>query len=232
MYELMKEFLAGKHRLRIDTIEIYEDLLLCSDVDYYNNNLRWLITLFRDGIRSELDLKVIENLNVIPQVMLLYNSELRFQRANETIITLFKRIAITKSGASLMVNSYSFLPWLHQVILNCLHQDLNKLKHDPKSESLSDIAAEITSLVCILADKLLKKDKDEEYPTIQSLVEIINVFIALHDLIIKSKNCAILKHYLEYIRKVIKAIRKDRRIPDELAVHLLRIVKAKLNYLT
>lgn len=231
MYEVVKEFLAGRHRLRIDTIEIYDDLLLCSDVDYYNNNLRWLITLFRDGTRSELDLKVLENLNVIPQVMLLYNSELRFQRANETIVTLFKRITTTKSGSSLLVNVYSFLPWLHQVILNHLDQDVREMKNDPKSENLGDITREITSLVCNLVDKLLRKNKHEEQLSLPRLMELINVFIALHDLVIKSKNPSNLRYYLDYVRRVTKAIRKDQRIPDELAVHLLNMVKAKLNYL-
>lgn len=231
MYELIKEFLAGRPRLRIDTIEIYDDLLLCSDVDYYNNNLRWLITLFRDGIRSKNDLKVLVDLNVIPQVMCLYNSELRFQRANETICTLFKRVTTVESGSNLLVTEYSFLPWLHQVILFHISQDPSEIKNDSKSESLGDITREITSLVCNLVDTLLRGKKGENVP-LPRLLELFNVFIALHDLVIKSKNASNLEYYLNYMRKVTKAIRKDSRIPDQLAGHLLELLKAKLNYLT
>lgn len=231
MYELVKEFLAGRPRLRTDTIEIYNDLLLCSDVDYYNNNLRWLVTLFRDGLRSDMDIKVVENLDFIPQVMLLYNSELRFQRANETIITLFKRITTIKSGSSLLVNVYSFLPWLHQVILNHLGQDSNDMKNDPKSESLGDITREIISLVCNLVDKLMRKTDNGEQLGLSRYLELVTVFITLHDLVIKSKNPANLRYYLDYVRKVTKSIRKDGRLSDELAVHLLNMMKAKLNYL-
>lgn len=230
MYGLIKEFLAGRPRLRIDTIEIYDDLLLCSDVDYYNNNLRWLITLFRDGVRSKDDLSVLKDLNVIPQVMCLYNSELRFQRANETICTLFKRITTIKGGSQLLVNEYSFLPWLHQVILSHMSQEASDMKHDLKSESLTDIARELTSLVCNLVDNLLRSNKGEALP-LPAQMGLFNVFISLHDLIIKSKNASNLEYYLDYVRKVAKAIRKDDRIPDQLGQYMLDLLNKRLNYL-
>lgn len=231
MYELIKEFLAGRPRLRIDTIEIYNDLLLCSDVGIYNNNLRWIITLFRDGTRSKNDLKVLLDLDVIPQVMCLYNSELRFQRANEIIFTLFKRITTIETGSSLLVNEFSFLPWLHQVILLHLGQELGEIKNDPKSESLIDISKEITSLVCNLVDSLLRDKKDGAL-AMPRLLELFNVFIMLHDLIIKSKNASNLEFYLTYARKVTKAIRKDKQILDQLACQILELIRAKLHYLT
>lgn len=230
MYELIKEFLAGRPKLRADTIEIYDDLLLCSDVDFYNNNVRWLITLFRDGTRTKDDLEVLRKLKVIPQVMCLYNSELRFQRANETILTLFKRITTIESGSVLLVEEYSFLPWLHQTILFHLNQDPKELKHDPKAESLSDISAELTSLICNLVDTLLKKKKNESL-ALPRLLEMFTVFIALHDLIIRSKEPTNLKYYLGYVQNVAKVMRKDKRIPDELASHLLQLLTAKTHYL-
>lgn len=231
MYELTKEFLAGRPRLRIDTIEIYDDLLLCSDVDYYNNNLRWLVTLFRDGIQSKHDLGVLKDLNAIPQVMCLYNSPLRFERANETICSMFIRIASTESGAEMLANEYSFLPWLHQMILLHIDQDTSDFKNDVKSESLNDIVRGISSLVFALIDALLKGNEDESM-SLPRLIGLINVFITLHDLIIKSKDVNVLEYYLSYVRKVAKAIRKDERIPDRLARHLLEVIKAKLPYLS
>lgn len=229
MYELVKEFLAGRPRLRIDTIEIYDDLLLCSDVDYYNNNLRWLITLFRDGVQCKNDLKVLVNLNVIPQAMCLYNSELRFERANETICSMLIRISSVESGAHLLVSDYSFLPWLHQVILYHLNQSPEEIKNDTKGESLGDTARSISSLVFSLIDVLLK---DREHPmSLPRLLELINVFIVLHDLVIKSKSASVLGYYLNYVRKVAKAIRKDPEIPDKLSGHLLELIKAKMPYL-
>jgi len=231
LYELVKEFLAGRPRFRVDTIEIYDDLLLCSDVDYYNHNLRWLVTLFRDGIQSQNDLKVLVDLNVIPQVMCLYNSELRFSRANETICSMFIRIASVDTGATLLAKEYSFLPWLHQVILFHLNQNPDELKTDAKSESLIDIAKSVSSLVFALVDSLLK-GPDEDAMPLARLIELINVFIVLHDFVIKSKSASILEYYLNYVRKVAKAIRKDGRIPDKLAVHLLELIKAKMPYLS
>lgn len=230
MYEMIKEFLAGRPKLRIDTIEIYDDLLLCSDVDYYNNNVRWLVTLFRDGTRTRDDLQVLRQLKVIPQIMCLYNSELRFQRANETILTLFKRITTIESGSSLLVEEYSFLPWLHQTILFHLNQDPDELKRDPKAESLPDLAAELTSLICNLVDTLLKK-KNNETLSLPTLLEMFNVFIALHDLIIRSKEANNLKYYLGYVKNVAKVMRTDKRIPDELSTHLLNLMAAKMHYL-
>lgn len=230
MYELIKEFLAGRPRMRIDTIEIYDDLLLCSDVDYYNNNLRWLITLFRDGTRTKDDLKVLRKLRVIPQVMCLYNSELRFQRANETICTLFKRITTIESGSAMLVNEFSFLPWLHQTILYHLNQDAKELKSDTKAETLSVISVELTSLVCNLLDTLVRKKNYMNLDLTRHL-EIFNVYIALHDLIIRSKEAANLKYYLGYAVHVARAIRTDKRISNELAGHLLELMKTKLNYL-
>lgn len=237
MYELVKEFLAGRPRLRIDTIEIYDDLLLCSDVDYYNYNLRWLITLFRDGIQSKNDLKVLKDLQVIPQAMCLYNSELRFSRANEAICSMFIRIASIETGSEMLVADYSFLPWLHQVILYHLNQDLEEIKSDVKGESLGDIAKSVSSLVFTLVDEFLKKNKSNGdngvgASTLPRLLELINVFIVLHDLVIKSKSSPVLEYYLNYVRKVAKAIRKDDRIPDQLAVHLLELIKNKMPYLT
>lgn len=231
LYELIKEFLAGRPRFRIDTIEIYDDLLLCSDVDHYNHNLRWLFTLFRDGIQSTNDLKVLTDLNVIPQAMCLYNSELRFERANETISSMFIRIASIESGSAMLVSDYSFLPWLHQVILYHLNQDPVDLKNDPKSESLSDIARSISSLVFTLVDTLLR-GHEKEAMILPRLLELINVFIALHDLLIKSKSAPILGYYLNYVRKVARAIRKEKTIPDQLASHLLELIKAKMPYLS
>lgn len=230
MYELVKEFLAGRPRLRIDTIEIYDDLLLCSDVDLYNHNLRWLVTLFRDGIQSQNDLKVVEDLNVIPQVMCLYNSELRFERANETICSMFIRIVSVETGAAKLVTDYSFLPWLHQVILYHMNQNVEEIKNDHKSESLGDTARSISSLVFALVDSLLRKH--DEPITLPRLFELINVFVVLHDLVIKSKSASVLGYYLNYVRKVAKAIRKDTRIPDQLAGHLLELIKAKMPYLS
>ena len=230
MYELIKEFLAGRPRLKIDTIEIYDDLLLCSDVDYYNNNLRWLITLFRDGTRTIDDLNVLKKLKVIPQVMCLYNSELRFQRANETICTLFKRITTIESGSMMLVNDYSFLPWLHQTILFHLNQDLKEIKSDTKSESLVDITVELTSLVCNLIDTLVRKKQHKDLDLPRHL-EMFNVFIALHDLIIRSKGQDNLRLYLEYVVHVARAIVSDKRISDELAGHFLEVIKAKTHYL-
>lgn len=231
MYELVKEFLAGRPKLKIDTIEIYDDLLLCSDVDLYDHNLRWLVTLFRDGLKSENDLKVLPSLNVISQVMCLYNSALRFERANETICSMFIRIASIKSGSSLLANTYSFLPWLHQVILYHMNQEPNEFKNDPKSESLADTARSISSLVFALVDALIKGDEGETL-TQPRLLELFNVFMALHDFIIKAKSASVLGYYLKYVRKVAKAIRKDDRIPDQMAVHLLELIRAKMPYLT
>lgn len=230
MYELVKEFLSGRPRLRIDTIEIYDDLLLCSDVDYYKNNLRWLVTLFRDGIQSKNDLKVLMDLNAIPQVMCLYNSQLRFERANETISSLFIRIASIETGAEMLASDYSFLPWLHQVILVHIDQDPSEFKNDVKSESLNDTARCISSLVFALVDALLKVNSDESL-SLPRLLALINVFVILHDLVIKSKDASILEYYLNYVRKVAKTIRKDDRIPDQLARHLLELIKGKMPYL-
>lgn len=231
MYELVKEFLAGRPRLRIDTIEIYDDLLLCSDVDYYNNNLRWLITLFRDGLQSKNDLEVLIKLNVIPQVMCLYNSELRFERANETICSLFIRITTIATGSTLLATNYSFLPWLNQVILYHINQDPEEIKRDKKSESLADIVKSISSLVFALVDTLLKRH-EKEFMSLSRLLELINVFVILHDLVIISKSASILEYYLGYVRKVAKAIRKEGRITDQLANHLLELIKAKMPYLS
>lgn len=230
MYELVKEFLSGRPKLRIDTIELYDDLLLCSDVDFYNNNVRWLITLFRDGTRTRDDLEVLRKLKVIPQIMCLYNSELRFQRANQTILTLCRRITTIESGSSILVEEYSFLPWLHQTILFHLNQDPNELKHDPKGESLSDLTTELTSLICNLVDTLLKKKKNEAL-SLPTLLEMFNVFIALHDLIIRSKEPNQLAYYHGYAKNVAKVMRTDKRIPDELAAHLLELMAAKMHYL-
>lgn len=230
MYELVKEFLTGRPKLNINTIEIYDDLLLCSDVDYYNNNLRWLVTLFRDGLQSQDDLKVLVNLNVIPQVMCLYNSELRFERANETICSLFIRIASIPTGSAMLVNEYSFLPWLSQVVLFHVNQDIKEMKTDAKSESLSDTAKGIASLVFALIDSLLK-GQESETMTLPRLLELINIFMVVHDLIIRSKNSSVLEYYFKYIRKVIKAIRKSDKINDQLASHMLGLFKAKMPYL-
>lgn len=231
LYELVKEFLAGRPKLRIDTIEIYNDLLLCSDVDFYDHNLRWLVTLFRDGLKTENDLKVLPSLNVIPQVMCLYNSALRFERANETICSMFIRIASIKSGSSMLVNTYSFLPWLHQVIIFHMNQDPNEFKSDPKSESLADTARSISSLVFALLDALIKGSEGEAM-TLPRLLELYNVFMTLHDFIIKAKSSSVLEYYLSYVSKVAKAIRKDKKLPDQIAVHLLELIKAKMPYLT
>lgn len=231
MYELVKEFLSGRPKLKIDTIEIYDDLLLCSDVDLYDHNLRWLVTLFRDGLRTENDLKVLPSLNVISQVMCLYNSALRFERANETICSMFIRIASINTGSSLLVNTYSFLPWLNQAILYHMNQDPSEFKNDPKSESLGDTARSMSSLVFALVDALIK-GREGETLTLPRLLELINVFITLHDFIIRSKSPPVLGYYLTYVRKVAKAIRKDHRIPDQMAVHLLELFKAKMPYIT
>lgn len=231
MYELVKEFLAGRPRLKIDTIEIYDDLLLCSDVDYYNNNLRWLVTLFRDGLKSKNDLTVLTDLNVIPQVMCLYNSELRFERANETICSLFIRITSIERGSTLLVSNYSFLPWLQQVILYHINQDPQEIKCDSKSESLTDTVKSISSLVFALVDTLLKGNETESM-SLPKLLELINVFVILHDLVIVSKGASILEYYLNYVRKVAKAIRKNTSIPDQLAGHLLELIIAKMPYLS
>lgn len=232
MYELIKEFLAGKPRLRIDTIEIYDDLLLCSDVDCYNHNLRWLLSLFRDGIRSKNDLKVVFDLNVIPQVMCLYNSELRFDRANEMICSMFIRVASVEGGSIRLVTEFSFLPWLHQVILFHLNQDVQEIKNDPKSESLGDLTRSISSVVFTLIDTLLKKNSGVEQLTLPRLLELVNLCIALHDLVIKSKNASILEYYLTYVRKIAKVLRKNDKIPDQLARHVLELIKAKMPYLS
>lgn len=233
MYELVKEFLSGRPRLRIDTIEIYQDLLLCSDVDYYNNNVRWLVTLFRDGLQSQGDLKVLQKLDAVPQIMCLYNSELRFERANETIISLFIRIVSVPLGSTLLVNDYSFLPWLHLIILNHINQDISSLKNDSKSESIVDIAKSISSLVFALVDSLLcKKSSTQEPISPTRILELINVFIALHDLVIKSKNGSILSSYLDYSKKVAKALKSDEKIKDDLAVNILTLIRAKMPYLT
>lgn len=231
MYELVKEFLAGRPRLRIDTIEIYDDLLLCSDVDYYNNNLRWLVTLFRDGLQSKCDLKVLTDLNVIPQVMCLYNSELRFDRANETICSLFIRITSIEGGSTQLVSNYSFLPWLQQVILYHINQDPKEIKSDPKSESLNDTVKSLSSLVFALVDTLLKGNETKSM-SLPRLLELINVFVILHDLVIVSKGAAILEYYLNYVRKVAKAIRKNGSMPDQLAGHSLELIKAKMPYIS
>lgn len=230
MYEMIKEFLAGRPRLRIDTIEIYDDLLLCSDVDHYNNNLRWLITLFRDGTRTKDDLEVLKKLKVIPQVMCLYNSELRFQRANETICTLFKRITTIETGSAMLVNEFSFLPWLHQTILFHINQDAKDLKGDVKSETLAKITAELTSLICNLVDTLVRKKAHQKIALPRHL-EMFNVYIALHDLIIKSKEAANLQYYLGYIVHVARGITSDPRISNGLSIHLLELMKSKMHYL-
>lgn len=232
MYELVKEFLTGRPRLKIDTIEIYNDLLLCSDVDYYNNNVRWLVTLFRDGLRSEMDLPVLNKLGAIPQIMCLYNSELRFDRANETIISLLIRIVSIQSGTNILVNEYSILPWVHQVILNHLNQDLSSMRKDSKAENLVDIAKSISSLVFALIDSLLLKNTQEDSISPIRLFELINVFIALHDLIIKSKSGSVLGAYLDYVKKVAKSIKSDERIQDEMALNLLTLLEYKMPYLS
>lgn len=231
MYELTKEFLAGRPRFRIDTIEIYDDLLLCSDVDNYNHNLRWLLTLFRDGLQSPQDLKTIIDLNVIPQAMCLYNSELRFERANETISSMFIRIANISTGSSLLVENYSFLPWLHHIILFHLHQDTSDMNRDYKSENMLDTTKQVSSLVFTLIDSLIRTKQVEKLPVPRQL-ELINVFIVLHDLVIKSKSRSILCYYLDYVRLVAKAVRKDTRMSDCLAGHLLELIKIKMPYLS
>lgn len=226
LYELVKEFLAGRPRLRIDTIEIYDDLLLCSDVANYNYNLRWLMTLFRDGLVSPNDLKVAIDLNVIPQAMCLYNSELRFDRANETIISIFIKIASIENGSQLLVDEHSFLPWLHHIILYHVQQDISEIKSNTKSESFQDTTKSISSLVFSLVDSLLKtKIVSLSLPR---LLELTTVFIALHSLVIKSKSCPVLGYYLNYVRIVVKVIRKDNKIPDRLACDILELVRAKI----
>lgn len=231
LYELIKEFLAGRPRLRIDTIEICDDLLMSSDVESYNYSLRWLMTLFRDGLQSVLDLKTLTNLNVIPQIMCLYNSELRFERANETICSIFIRISSIPTGPELLANDYSFLPWLHHVILYQLNQEISEINDDPKSESFLDLTKLVSSLVFTLVDALLKSKGSKDL-SVTRLLELINMFIVLHDLVIKSKNQGILEYYLGYVRIVAKAVRKDKRIPDSLAGHLLELMKTKMPYLT
>lgn len=231
MYELMKEFLAGRPRLRVDTIEIYDDLLLCSDVNSYNHNLRWLLTLFRDGLQTPQDLKTLNELSVIPHMMCLYNSELRFERANEIICSVFIRIASIQTGATLLTNDYCILPWLHQTILFHIHQENVELDRDPKSENLIELTKSISSLVFTLVDNLLKPKRVEDL-TMPKLFELMDIFLVLHDLVIKSKCRNVLKYYLDYVRIVGKAIRKNKLIPDQSASHLLELIKIKMPYLS
>lgn len=234
LYELIKEFLAGRPKLSIDTIEIYDDLLLCSDVDHYKYNLRWLVTLIRDGLKAKSDIQVLVNLGVIPQIMCLYNSELRFDRANETICSVFIRLSSIEGGSKLLVSDYAFLPWLHQTILYHMSQDINEIKNNSKSESLTDTAKSISSLVFGLIDSLLliKNDDENKVMPVNFLLELMSVFIALHDLIIKSKSASILEYYLNYVRKVSKGLRKSKEIPNQLAVQLLQLIQLKMPYLT
>lgn len=232
MYELVKEFLTGRPRLKIDTIEIYNDLLLCSDVDYYNNNVRWLVTLFRDGLQSESDLKVLRKLDAVSQIMCLYNSELRFERANETIISLLLRIISIQQGSIMLVNEYSILPWLHQVIINHINQDLPSMRKDAKAENLVDIAKCVSSLVFALMDSLLLKNNSEDNLSPTRLIELTALFIALHDLIIKSKSGVVLGAYLDYVKKVAKCIKGREKVQDDLALSLLTLIEYKMPYLT
>lgn len=230
MYELIKEFLSGRPRLNVNSIEIYDDLLNCSDIECYNNNLRWLMTLLRDGIKSDKDIKVIVDLNVIPQIICLYNSELRFDRANETICSIFIKLATLPEGFNLLIREYSIIAWLHQVILFHLYQNIEDIKNDPKSESLTDIVKSISSLIFTLVDSFIKIKDDNGLPTTR-IMELINLFIVLHDLVIKSKNAAILAYYLDYVQKLAKSMKKDPRIPDQVTRHLLELIKAKLPYI-
>lgn len=231
LYELVKEFLAGRPRLRIDTIEIYDDLLLCSDVELYNYNLRWLITLFRDGVRTQGDLQVLVGLNVIPQAMCLYNSQLRFERANEAIVSMFIRITNVEGGAYLLVNEFSFLPWLHQMMINHMNQDPEDIKKDPKAESISDTARSVSSLIFSLVDELLRRNDSTLVTPLPRVLELFDVFIALHDLIIRSKNVDVFSYYTNYVRKVARSIYKDSTIPEKIATNLLKLILAKMPYL-
>lgn len=229
LVELVKEFLAGRPRLKIHTIEIYDDLIMSSDVETYNHNLRWIMTLFRDGLMSQNDLKVAVNLKLIPHAMCLYNSALRFDRANEAIMSIFIKIAYIESGARLLVDEYSFLPWLHHTILFHLQKDDEEQMSDPKSESFLDTTKSISSLVFTLIDGLIKVEK--RTLSLPRLLELITVFITLHSLIIKSKDCSVLGYYIDYVRIVVKAIRKNKIISDKLATQLLELVRAKIPYL-
>lgn len=209
MYGLIKEVLAEKPRLRVDTIEIFYDLLHCSDVDLYQNNVRWLITLFRDGIKTPNDVKMAQSLNLGSHLMCLYNSGLT--DANDAICSVFIKLINLPNGLSYLVNTCHFLPWLNKVILDEL--------------SSGNCFTAIYSVVFALVDAL---------PSLESasnIIEFVFVLMTTGDLIIKFKQISTLSTYLNHIIEVSKYLLDTNHLSEQLTHETLKLIESKHSYL-
>lgn len=227
LYQIIKEFLSGMPKLEITSIELYDDLMSCHDVEKYDYSMRWVLTLFRDGIRDSIDLKIVRKLNLIPTLMCLYNSELRFKRANEVILSIFSRLTQIKDrGTSILVRGSAFLPWLDQVLHDCLAPTLEM--KDDKSESLSDITKILATIVFNIIDNL--HDREDNHLHSSSSIELMNVYLSLHDLILKSEELQIMTHHMYYASPMLKILKGDSAMAEDVKVAYIKLLRTRLCY--
>ncbi|RKF58127.1 Uncharacterized protein C14G10.02 [Erysiphe neolycopersici] len=135
LYPKINQFLSQKPIWQLDQIPLMHRIMdEAPNIDSVIYSEReWLLNLFFDGLRSEVDLEIFRKRLIFERILSCYNFDFG-QSLQDKILNILSRACSIKGGTSTLVTRFSLVTWLEvhsalssNIALQDLHQGLLKL---------------------------------------------------------------------------------------------------------
>ena len=160
MFKSVSSFILAKPMMELFEVPEFLRMFHSNDVSNHNLEQEWILSVINDGIKDELDYKILQQNYILKMILTFSESSLGLQ-SRSLILDIIDKISVLPSSANEMIRHHGLISWLmsKENDLKKVSKIVQNLFNSVKSHLNPQMALELTSITLKLIRNVIEDFK-------------------------------------------------------------------------